>query len=149
MLAALLSFSGPARPQPTWSAEFTPVHSGGEESTPFCAAASSNGVWPTPSGLSQQYSSLLCDVGRGKQTTHTMRAQSHWHGLCHTRSRRLLYKFSFGHGVFETRLQNKPIGGVSSFRSETHGTSMIRPGRQSCVGCYFKTIEALCVHVSC
>ena len=26
---------------------------------------------------------------------------------------------------------------------------MVRPGRQSCVGCYFKNIEALCVHVSC
>ena len=27
--------------------------------------------------------------------------------------------------------------------------SVVRPGRQSCVGCYFKNIEALCVHASC
>ena len=51
--------------------------------------------------------------------------------------------------MFGTRLQNKPIGGVSLFRAETFCKSMVRPGRQSCVGCYFKNIEALCVHVSC
>ena len=69
-VAALPSFSGTARPQPTCS----------EVATPFCAAASSNGALPTPSGRSQQYSLPLGDAGRktkGKQTTHTIRAQSH------------------------------------------------------------------------
>ena len=46
-------------------------------------------------------------------------------------------------------MENKLIGDVSSFRDETFCKSMVRPGRQSCVGCYYEHIEALCVRASC
>ena len=79
----------------------------GEESTPFGAAASSNGALPTPSGLSQQYSLPLGDVGRKTKdthTTHTIRAQSHRHGLC--RVRRLRSRFGAALLAFKISLLN-------------------------------------------
>ena len=67
-----------------------------------------------------------------------------WHKLGNT----IFYKFSFGHrACLELACKTKPIGSVSSFRAETFCKSMVRPGRQSCVGCYFKNMDALCVHV--
>ena len=57
-----------------------------EECTPVYTAASSIGALPTPSGFWQQYSLPPSDMGRktkGIQKTHTIRAQLHWHGLCH------------------------------------------------------------------
>ena len=58
-----------------------------EEVTLFCTAAWSNGVLPTPSGHSERCILPFTDVGwkaKGIHTTHTIRAQSHWHGFCRT-----------------------------------------------------------------
>ena len=59
-------------------------------------------------------------------------------------------KFSFGHRVcLELACKTNRFEVFHLFRAETFCKSMVRPGRQSCVGCLFKNIEALCVHVSC
>ena len=47
----------------------------GGEFTPFCAAASSNGALPTPSGLSQQYSLPPGGVAQKKQGAYKRRTQ--------------------------------------------------------------------------
>ena len=61
----------------------------------------------------------------------------------------IFYKFWLRtSGLFGKRLQNTDWSCVPYFRTETFCRSMVRPGCQSCVGCYFKNIEALCVHVS-
>ena len=58
-----------------------------EEVSLFCTAAWSNRVLPTPSGHSERCILPFTDVGwqaKGIHTTHTIRAQSHWHGFCRT-----------------------------------------------------------------
>ena len=58
--------------------------------------------------------------------------------------------FSFGHRVcLELACKSNRFEVFHLFAPRHFCKSMVRPGCQSCVGCYFKNIEALCVHVSC